>query len=315
MAAAASVLSLGVSVVGFAVVTHKLNKIQKSVSQLTQLVALHHQQNNAHFAEVKQQLVELQVLACESRDLQVQCLTSMEQFRAEFLDQYTARVLTHVEILSQASTPREQQLDTARLAFVEARRWAGLRMQQTRIEDSVDRFHGLLLYRLWCLAAIAELHLLRRVGELQAAATLSLGIAQHAREWAKRWREALMPTHELGGAFRFAHSAFADLHDETFARLVRMQDGTELRGSDPRELPARLETTKVIAQYGPAWVDRERGQARVLDFLEESTSRLESLADEYSFCAENLLAFDDWEGIKSTGNVNGIAVIERDQVR
>ena len=68
VAAAASVLNLGVSAVGFAVMNHKLNRLQESVGKLDGRLVQLAADNSRRFDDIDGKLVELRYLVTGERD-------------------------------------------------------------------------------------------------------------------------------------------------------------------------------------------------------------------------------------------------------
>lgn len=312
VAAAASVLNLGVSVVGFAVVMHKLGKLQGSVNALGALSMRNHDEVLAALGAIATQLVELRYVALESRALLVATLDEVRRVRQDMLDGYLARVLTEVDMLDRTPRLADRDISRALHTFGEARRWLEQTIQAlpARAFDDTHWFDRLLRFRVWCLTGVGETQLLRRAGENAQAAALAQQLAQRSREWAHSWRDALVPTREFHGAFRFAHGAFAVLPREVYARLVRLHDGTLLTGTDRRELDGRMAVAREMPALGSTWVERQLAVAGLLDFVEEATSRLESVAAELSYCDSERLRYEDWEALPVPAGYDGVMALE-----
>lgn len=317
VAAAASVVNLGVSVAGFALVLHKIGKLQQSVHALSTLSHRQHADVMGALAGVASQLVELRYVALESRDLLEATLEEVRRVRRDLLDSYLARVLTEIDLLQQARQITEREATPALRTFGEARRW----LEQTiyvlpaRERDDAHWFDRLLRYRVWCFTGLAEVHLLRRVGDDKGAEVLARSLATTSRTWASAWSGVLLPSSEFHGVFRFSHSAFADLDREIYARLVRLQNGPLAATSDLREVDARMDVARAMPRLDASWIQRQHAIAGVLDFAEESTARMESLADELAMCADERLAYEDWEGLTAPPGHSGLVVIERRENR
>lgn len=313
VAAAASVVNLGVSVAGFAIVLHKIGKLQQSVHALTALTQRQHEEVMGALGGIASQLVELQYVALESRELLDATLDEVRRMRRDLLDSYLARVLTEVDLLQRTPLPTEYDVAQALRTFGEARRWLEQTIQAlpARSRDDAHWFDRLLRYRVWCLNGVAEVQLLRRVGDDRGAAGLARSLATTSRAWASAWRDTLLPSSEFHGAFRFAHSAFADLDREVYVRLVRLQEGPLAVISDVREVDARMDVARAMPRLGAPWIQRQRALAGLLDFSEESTARLESLSDELAMCADERLPYELWERLSAPPNHRGLVMIER----
>lgn len=313
VAAAASVVNLGVSIAGFALVLHKIGKLQSSVNALTALTARQHDAVMGALRGISAQLVELQYVALESRDLLEATLDEVRRVRRDLLDMYLARVLTEVELLQRAPQLDGQKVTQSLRIFGEARRWLELTIAAlpAMARDDAHWFDRLLRYRVWCFVGQAEVALLRRIGDDKGAAALARSLATTSRAWAVGWRDVLLPTGEFHGAFRFSHSAFSDLDGEVYERLVRLQAVPSGVGADASEVDARMAVARAMPRLGPAWVERQRALAGILDFAEETTARLESVADEMQMCVAERMPYAFWEGLVAPGDQAGLLLVER----
>jgi hypothetical protein len=312
VAAAASVLNLGVSVVGFAVLAHKMGKLQDSLNALTELTRRNHDEIMGALGGISEQLVELRYIALDSRELLVATLDEVRRVRQDLLDSYLARVLTEIDLLRRTERLSDETVHAALRTFGEARRWLDqtIRAFPAHARDDSHWLDRLLRFRVWCLAGVSEVQLLRRTGADADAADLARQLGATSRGWAHTWRDALMPVQEFHGAFRFAHGAFKEMPREVYVRLVRLHDGTILGGTDGRELGGRMAVAREMPALGGAWVERQFALAGLLDFVEEATARLESTSVELTMCSAERLRYQDWEALPTPANLRGLAAIE-----
>jgi len=312
VAAAASVLNLGVSVVGFAVLAHKMGKLQDSVNALSELTQRNHDDVMGALGVLSTQLIELRFIALDSRELLAATLDEVRRVRRDLLDSYLARVATEIDLLRRQEHPSEAVVHGALRTFGETRRWLDqtIRAFPAHARDDAHWLDRLVRFRVWSLAGVAEMQLLRRTGADVDAADLARQLGTTSRAWAHEWRDALLPAQEFSGAFRFAHGAFKEMPREVYARLVRLHDGTILGGTDGRELEGRMAVARAMPTLGGAWVDRQLAVGGLLDFAEEVTARLESTGIELTMCVEQGLRYQDWETLPVPAGHRGIAVIE-----
>lgn len=313
VAAAASVVGLGVSIVGFAVMNHKLEKLKASVADLAAKSAQNHTEVLASLDLIGEQLVELRYIALESHELLAATLDEVRRVRSDLLDTYLASVLTEIDLLRRATVVDDARTVQALRVLGTARRWlqSSIAAFPARAKDDVHWYDRMTRFRLLCLTWTAEAHLLRRVGDDTAAAQLLREAARASRAWASDWSRALLPPKEYGGAFRFAHSAFDAMPREVMARIVRLQDGTELAGTDEREVEAGMAIARDLPNLTPGWASKQRAVAGLLDFAEEATARLESLADELEMCAELRMGYADWEAMPSARSGGGLLLLRK----
>lgn len=314
VAAAASVVGLGVSIAGFAATLYKLHQLQKSLSALAELSRSQHADTVARLDGIVSLLVEVKAAQARQGAVLEEVLSQVQLVRIEQSLAHIAKVRAAVELLQATGAPTETQYESAERSFREAAVYFELTIGQSplRRDRPTDWIDTLTRFRGWCLATVAEVTLARRRGRTDAAAALAEGRAQIAREWCGHWSKALMPPEEFGGVFRFSHRRFATMPREEFARLVRMQEGEVPIGVDPRELSSSHALSLEAPSLALGWWESERAMADMLDFCEEATARIESLASEMVWCRERKLGWNDWEALPVPADAQGIALVLRE---
>jgi hypothetical protein len=303
VAAAASVLNLGVSVTGFALVMHKLGKLQDQITGLERAMNARLDGVDAKLDAISEQLVELRyVQACQGDMLQ-EALRHLQRLHADRSLEHIAAMKAESELLSRDDAPTPSRIESAERTFRTARHFFALSLSShgLRRDNPSDWPELLLRYRAWCLAVSADVTLQRRVGRLREAAEIAASSAEMARGWVQGWSATLLPPTEYGGAYRFGHRRFAELPREVIQRLVRLQTGEMPQYTDPQELLACAQLSQNAPDLDEGWWRRELGIAEVLDFSEETTARLESLAAEMIWCAEQGLTWAEWEALPMPG--------------
>lgn len=315
VAAAASVLNLGVSAVGFAVVARKLDRLQASVDQVLSKQDALHGEVIQGFADVQASLVELRFLALEGRELLSEAVALVREVRRDIFDGYVARIQMEAHAIHRQA-PSDAAFEQARRTFDEARRW---------FQNDLDRAMGnpeprnlldaLVRYRAWCTAVMLELEVLRRMRARRESAELARASGAKSRAFAIAWGKRLVPPEEYGGVFRFGHSRFESLPEEVLLRLFELQEGTR---SPENRFARTTDAAHALAERANAlpadWFARQEAGARVLDFLEETTARLESVAAELEHCDRLRLNYDEWEGLREPADASSsIAIIRVDR--
>jgi hypothetical protein len=310
VAAAAGVLNLGVSAVGFAVVCHKLGVLQRSVNAIsTQL-----DQAMTHLDErldrIDLGLVELRYLAVAQGVQLREVVDHLREIRRDLLMDKLAAL--------QATATRLQTDPEHVYEAVHAIRAVRLWLESTLdgSSPSADRPNEwgdwFVRYRIWCMAVVLEVSALRAAGDLAGAATAAAHSATRARVRAADWAAAIAPPDEFGGVGRFGFAELASrIPEECRHRLLRMDDGLPLDRAEILERE-REGAARVIASrpsLDGAWIERHVRAAHLLDFVEETTERLESLRDEMDLCQRRRLTFDRWERI-GTGDEHALLMIE-----
>jgi hypothetical protein len=302
IAAAASVLNLGVSVVGFAIMAAKLNRLQADMNKMLQAQAHNQRELMSQLGDVQQRLIELRFLSLQGHELVLDAINEVRSVRADLLDGYLAKLQARSEHLHLSGIPTGQAIRSAWETFTEARIWltAGLERGVPDARRPVEVLGHLTRYRAWCFAVTGEVQLARRAHASDAAARIATDAAKLARGWANQWRQALAPETEFGGVLRFRHSRFSDMGAETVLRLDRLQFGDATQIRDRSVLEATNQVAQRAAGFPTEWFERQAATAQMLDFVEETTERLESLASETSWCAEHRIEHEHWEELEAS---------------
>lgn len=313
VAAAASVLNLGVSAVGFAVMAHKLNRIQSSVDRVLASQEALGEQVSTGFASVEAHLVELRFLAMENRELVGEAIRGVKELKKDFFDSYVARVEADAHSIARAAVPTEAALEHARRSLDEGRRWLASGLGRTaRDPEPQALLEGFVRFRVWCVASTLEVDVLRRQGARSEAAQLARQTAEHSRELAGAWASRLMPPGDHGGVLRLSHSRFAKVPEEVKLRLYELQEGTRAPSNLHERSVAAAKSVAMLSPAAPAdWYVRQEALAGMLDFLEETTERLESNAEQMEYCDRLRLGYERWEALSAPAGIDGqIALIK-----
>ncbi len=298
VSAAASVLNLGVSAVGFAVMNYKLNRLQSSVNALaddlrgTRAVLEH------GLERIDEQLVEVRYLQTVGLHLLTDVRDAVEMIRKDLLAQKAAVVASWLRSFARLGTrvdllTASRELDQVRLS-----------LEQTVDAPAVDspRWADVIMrYRIWCMAVVAQVAACRMAGDDIEAADLSRDAANRSQEWVGRWAAVLLPPSEFDGIFRLGAEPFRQLvQRETILRLAPLQVADSLTDFDisQRVDQAALHVAGRRSGLDSNWTERSLQAARLLDLGAETQARLTSLAAEMHDCRERRLGYDEWEGRK-----------------
>lgn len=312
--AAASVLNLGVSVAGFAIMVKKLDRLQGDMLRVLRTLDRNHTEVMGALAEVKESLVELKYLELQGQDLVLEAIAEVKRVRQDLLNSYLARMLVEYQVL-RSEQPTDTALEAARKVFSEARRWLELGLDGEILPVGVSPrwFDVLVRFRLWCFAVLGEVATARRLHAREEALITAQDAAARARGWSKRWTDSLVPTEEFGGLRRFSFSSFRSLPEETRLRLRRLEAGdfqVSLRTTE-RDLDGSRAVAEALPLLPPQWQETQRALALTLDFVEEVTERLDSLREELDLCARLRLLFEEWEALPARQSSDtGLAFIQ-----
>lgn len=304
LSAVTGVLNLGVSVAGFMIMNHKLNRLQSSMNRVAAKVQALQDHMDVRFDDLELHLAELEYLARTHQRSLEQAGAALHAIRSEQLNDKLATILHWVQRIGEERAPTDTQLESAHndLRKVRLSLGAGLGTRSARAEQRWVLLDEMMMYRLWCAGVAVETMTLRRAGDFEGSARVALEGAQRSRQLAGHWRDQLMPARELGGVYRFGHSHFettVPVALETRRRLARLERGEDVADSELIRLSASaaIDVAHAEPSLGREWFSEQQSAAGLLDFIEESTERLESLSEEARFTAARRLSFEDWEAL------------------
>lgn len=309
--AAASVLNLGVSVAGFVLVLHKLGKLQDQIAGLERFATARFDSLDARLDGIASQLVELRYVQACHGDVLAESLRNLHRLHTDRSLEHIAAIRAEVELLARDGVPTATRVESAERTFRAARHFCALSLAThgVRRDNPAEWPELLMRFRGWCLAVSVDVTLQRRAGRLKEAASVARESSAMAREWVSNWCATLLPTTEYHGAYRFGHRHFAELPREVVQRLIRLQTGEAPSAIAPLELVASRELSHDAPGLEADWWKRELGIAELLDFAEETTARLESLASEMLWCADNGLSWQEWEALPMPKEQMGVVLV------
>lgn len=294
VAAAASVLNLGVSVAGFAIMNAKLNALQRSISDVESYLRDMEWRVSGRLDHIDRSLVELHAMAALGLDALDEGLEHAQAIEYRKLHELAAMVMTQLEYLTRGAPAG---LESARQAVTQVR--LTLRAELAGPPRSHRRWPlALFAFRIWLQAVMVESVVLRMSGETRTAVERMAEAARLARQEVSRWREVLFPE-ELGGVFALGHSAFdGRVPEEMQVRLARAQLEEPIGSVEQRERQAQAaeRVARGLPGFSDDWQPRLLTGGSVLDMLEELTERTEAREWELRELYARRIAFDAWEG-------------------
>lgn len=284
IAAAASVLNLGVSVVGFAYMGYKLNQLQRSMSELQGLMGAGFQRLEGKLDGLSDQLNYLLFLAEASLDEQRQISLSIAELNRSLLVGELAGLLSWLDHLSRfpQDSPKEAIRTASKVRIT-------LSDQALRISPRFETQTMLVAdvsIRGWMLATATEANLLLVMGHHKEARQLIESERPQFTRLAENWADALISSDrpKLATAYRFRTPRFGQhILPERVERIAWIHSRDrhltpEKRESAADEASIELEMSR-SASLGARWVDHQLVIAEFLDGLSELDSRLGSIAE------------------------------------
>lgn len=288
VAAAASVLNLGVSVAGFAYMGYKLHQIQNALASMQDVMVAGFDRIEGKLDKMAGQLVYLVLLVEENAQEQQRLGDAIAELHRAFLVGHVADL--QAMMLDRSRFPDGQP---QKAILTASRVRLNLSDQALRHTPELDA-RVLLLADIstqgWAAATAAEANLLLEIGQAREARQLLESETQKFIQHAQKWAGALLRDDrpQLATAYRFGVPRFA-AHISA-ARVERIcaitPGGQEISEDDARRKGKAAELELEMshsAELGPAWDHRQLATAEYLDGLSELSARLDSLQ---AFAAE-----------------------------
>lgn len=300
--AMSSVLNLGVSAAGFYIMNQKLNTISRDVAAINTNMVDGFGRMTSQLNDIGSRLVELRLLALNnSADLR-DVLSELHQLSHDQLMGQLASITIATNRLHELpvsdEAARRVYIDTLEREYLTL--GGSLNSMTLSMESDPRRFMGAVMrYRGWATAGASLVMAHRAADKLELAASTASQMSSFSRGLVTRWTDTLMPSGELQGVNRFGHTRIrARIPDETFARLQRAQYG-DLDAVEAANLARAGSSTIAYERLASdeAWIERQLALANLLDMLEESTERLESLSAQVEYARDNRIGYKGWEAL------------------
>lgn len=286
IAAGASVLNLGVSVLGFAYMGYQLHQVQKSLANI--LTALNEVDNRLNV--ISGQLAYLYVLVQDSRQKQESLAKAISNLqKATLIEKIATLNAELIELKRFPDTSPRHALKTAS----QVRLFLGSQaMQSTPALDAELMLNTDISIQGWAVATATEANLLLQMGEHQEAKQMLAEEVPKFQQTADLWGNELIADSEenLSTAYRFGASPFREhITDDRIDRIIRISpkdaalSDEQIRWNKNRA-EVEFEMSYAPKKYDSDWIDRQIAIAEYLDTLSELTARLDTLQDFAALC-------------------------------
>jgi hypothetical protein len=282
VAAAASVLNLGVSVAGFAYMGYKLNQLQQSMSAMQKRMEAGFDRVDAKLDAIAGQLSYLLLLTEANASEQRRISDSLAELHRAVLVAELAELQSWLDQLSRF--PDDSPKDAIRSASKVRRTLSDQAVRATPQFEPRVMLVADISIRGWVVATATEANLLMRLGRHRDARQLIENEQPRFAELTEHWADALLADArpQLRTALRFDAPRFRPfILPERVERVVRLHRPD--RGlTDERRLRAAKEAAIELemshnAALNDAWTHRQLAVAEYLDGLSEMSSRLETI--------------------------------------
>jgi hypothetical protein len=282
IAAAASVLNLGVSVAGFAYMGYKLNQLQGAISEMKERMDTRFDRVDGKLDAIAGQLGYLAWLTEANREEQQRLGESLAEIHRALLVSELAELQSWLDQLSRF--PDDSPKDAIRVASKARRVLADQAVRATPALDPRVMLVADVAIRGWAVATTTEAQLLVQTGRFREAQALVAEEHPRFTQLAGRWGDALVSDTrpQLGTAYRFGTAKFrAHILPERVARIARistqdstLSDGQRRRALEEAEIEFQMSRNAALPE---TWIHRQVAIAEYLDGLSELADRIGSV--------------------------------------
>ncbi|WP_017295632.1 hypothetical protein [Geminocystis herdmanii] len=283
IAAGASVLTLGVSVAGFAYMGYKLHQMQKSINKLQETMERGFKDVNSRLDDISGQLAYLYLLVQDSREKQENLGKAISNIHKAMLIKEICTLqaeLQHLKLFPDESPLLAIKTATNTRLFLSSQA-----MQSTPELEAELLLNSDVSIQGWAVATATEAHLLLQMGQHQEAKGMLREEVEKFKTVAHNWSNSLIKegNSSLSTAYRFSASPFAEYI--TPERVTRIKDISpsdlslnqdQLRRKK-NEANVEFEMSYAQERYPKSWIQQQIAIAEYLDGLSELLARLESL--------------------------------------
>lgn len=295
VAAAASVLNLGVSIAGFAYMAKRMNDIQRDLATLEQRMEDGFDHIDEKLDVVLRRIEEVRYIVKANHVQGEMLLEEVRAIRDALFGQQKGELLAALEMVDVGESELEDHLQTFKTV-----RYA--MEEELRNPPAFRTVHRLIevgmRFRVWTMAAAAEALVLARLNEEEAAARRYQEAGNFALERGRQWVNRGLPDPDWT---LWANRAFEESISED--RLHRLASLFEDDLSRSRLRGMKGEGAVQHDSYVSKLTDEEKrkheGLAALTDTAVEVGHRLKSNATELHFCRGHGISPTQWQQLDS----------------
>lgn len=211
IAAGASVLTLGVSVAGFAYMGYKLHQMQKSINKLQETMERGFNDVNSRLDDISGQLAYLYLLVQDSREKQENLGKAISNIHKAMLIKEISTLQAELEVLR--LFPNESPLSAIKTATNTRLFLSSQAMQSTPELEAELLLNSDVSIQGWAVATVTEAHLLLQMGQHQEAKGMLREEVEKFKTVAHNWSNSLIKegNSSLSTAYRFSASPLQNI--------------------------------------------------------------------------------------------------------
>lgn len=311
IAAGASVLNLGVSILGFAYMGYKLHQIQKALGNIQETLTTGFNNVNRRLDQMSGQLTYLCLLTETSLEQQEKLAQAISNLHRTTLMKEIADLGAELEDRKRFPdhSPQQALKTSSRVRLF----LSSQAIQATPELDAELMLNTDVSIQGWAVATATEAHLLLEMGKNTEAKHLIAEEFPKFEKVAQRWTDQLIDDENqyLATAYRFTAPRFQEyITTERVGRILQLSSRDQNLSEDQidwrkKEIAVEFEMS-YRDRYDQNWLDRQLAMAEYLDGLSELSARLEGIGSFAQLCEqENVKSSRD---ILPQGGVPGLYV-------
>lgn len=295
VAAAASVLNLGVSIAGFAYMAKRMNDLQRDLAALEQKMEEGFDRIDEKLDVVLRRIEEVRYIVKANHVQGETLLEEVRAIRSALFGQQKGELLAALEMVDVGESELEDQLQT----FKQVRYAMEEELQNPPAFRNVHRLIEVgMRLRVWAMAAAAEALALVRLDEEEVANDRYEEAGDFALDSARQWVERGLPDPDWT---LWANRAFEEsVSEDRLQRLASLFED-DLSRSRLRHVKGEgaIEHDSYVSKLTDQEQTKHEGLAALTDTAVEVGHRLKSNAAELRFCQEHGVSLDQWQQIGS----------------
>ncbi|MUG99670.1 hypothetical protein F7734_48285 [Scytonema sp. UIC 10036] len=282
IAAAASVLNLGVSIAGFAYMGYKLNQIQNALDNVQKSLEAGFNRLEEQLENLSGQLAYLHLLVEHNRQEQQRISQAISELHRAILIKEIANL--RAVILDRSRYPNSPARHALKVASRVRMVLSDQAIQPVPNLDAQTMLIVDVAVQGWAVATATEAYLLLEIGQIEEARQLLALEVSRFKDIAVQWADVLLANErsQLATTYRFATPRFQEhVSQERIERISYISSVDKLLSKDQirrKKKDAELEFEMSYSSLlDEKWTHQQIAVAEYLDAFSELSARLESL--------------------------------------
>lgn len=290
IATGASVLNVGVSAIGFAYMSYKLQQMHKSINHLQQNIEQGFDRINNRLDKISDQLSYIYFIVQDTQQKQEKLAKAISHL-------YQGNIIREISSLRAQLTARKRfPEESPHQAIITANQvrlfLSSEALKVTPALEAELMLNSDVTVQGWAVATASEANLLMEIGQFQEAKDMLQEEVSKFRQVAQGWTNKFLKNdHDsLNTAYRFEGKPFKKyILPERIKRISQIcSDDLILNGDKLQrkrdEVAVEFEMSYAKERYTQSWIYQQIAIAEYLDTLSELLARLDTLQDFANLC-------------------------------